>query len=43
MQTLDDALFRLVKDRRILPGDAFRRATDKQRFQPFLNGLLPPS
>ena len=41
MQTMDDALFKLVKDRRVLPGDAFRRAEDKTRFQPFLEGRLP--
>lgn len=36
MQTLDDALFALVKRGRILPQDAFRKAAEKDRFAPFL-------
>jgi twitching motility protein PilT len=33
MQTMDDALLALVQAKRILPDDAYRKATDKQRFE----------
>ncbi len=35
MQTMDDALFQLVQDKRIDPEDAYRKAHDKSRFERF--------
>jgi len=35
MQTMDDALFHLVQAQRIVPEDAYRKATDKSRFERF--------
>jgi twitching motility protein PilT len=35
MQTMDDALFQLVQAQRIVPEDAYRKATDKSRFERF--------
>ena len=36
MQLMDDALFALVKEHKILPLDAYRKALDKSRFEPML-------
>ena len=36
MQLMDDALFALVKEGKILPLDAYRKALDKSRFEPML-------
>jgi Tfp pilus assembly pilus retraction ATPase PilT len=36
MQAMDDALFALVKEGRILAQDAFLKATEKARFEPLL-------
>ena len=36
MQSMDDALFALVKDGRVLAQDAYLKATDKARFEPLL-------
>ncbi|HTF35645.1 MAG TPA: type IV pilus twitching motility protein PilT [Myxococcota bacterium] len=36
MQAMDDALFALAKDGRILAQDAYLKATDKQRFEPLV-------
>ena len=36
MQAMDDALFALAKEGRILAHDAFMKATDKARFEPLL-------
>lgn len=36
MQLMDDALFALVKENKILPLDAYRKALDKSRFEPML-------
>jgi twitching motility protein PilT len=36
MQTMDDALFAYAKQGRILPQDAYTKATDKARFEPLL-------
>ena len=38
MQSMDDALFALVKEGRVLPADGYRAAREKQRFQPLLKG-----
>ncbi|HSI04215.1 MAG: type IV pilus twitching motility protein PilT [Myxococcota bacterium] len=38
MQAMDDALFALVKEGRVLPKEAYMKATNKQRFEE----LLPP-
>jgi twitching motility protein PilT len=35
MQTMDDALFQLVQSGRVAPEDAYRKATDKARFERF--------
>jgi twitching motility protein PilT len=35
MQTMDDALFELVKSKRVNPHDAYRKAEDKARFESF--------
>jgi twitching motility protein PilT len=35
MQTMDDALLQLVQSGRIAPEDAYRKATDKSRFERF--------
>ena len=40
MQLMDDALFALVKEKRILPLDAYLKAKDKSRFEPLLDA--PP-
>ena len=37
MQAMDDALFGLAKEGRVLAQDAYLRATDKQRFEPLLS------
>ena len=37
MQSLDDALFALVKERRVAAADAYRAARDKARIQPLLD------
>ena len=37
MQTMDDALFELVRQRRVTAEDAFHKATDKQRFEQLLS------
>jgi twitching motility protein PilT len=37
MQSLDDALFALVKERRVTAADAYRAARDKARIQPLLD------
>jgi len=36
MQAMDDALFALTKEGRILPQDAYLKAADKQRFEPLV-------
>ena len=36
MQTMDDALFELAKNRRVDPTDAYQKAEEKQRFESFL-------
>ncbi|MEM9693229.1 MAG: ATPase, T2SS/T4P/T4SS family [Myxococcota bacterium] len=36
MQSMDDSLLQLVADARISPREAYRKATDKQRFEPLL-------
>jgi len=36
MQTMDDALFELARDGRVDPDDAYQKAEEKQRFEPFL-------
>ena len=36
MQAMDDALFALAQEGRILPQDAYAKATDKARFEPLL-------
>ncbi len=36
MQQMDDALFKLVNDKKIDPEDAFHKATNKARFEPLL-------
>ena len=36
MQSMDDALFALVKEGRVLAQDAYAKATDKARFEPLL-------
>ncbi|MCC6641299.1 MAG: PilT/PilU family type 4a pilus ATPase [Deltaproteobacteria bacterium] len=36
MQAMDDALFALVKEGRVLAQDAYSKATDKSRFEPLL-------
>ena len=36
MQAMDDALFALAKEGRILAQDAYLKATDKQRFEPLV-------
>ena len=36
MQLMDDALFELVVSKRVLPYDAYLKATDKARFEPLL-------
>jgi len=36
MQAMDDALFALAEEGRILPQDAYMKATDKARFEPLL-------
>jgi twitching motility protein PilT len=38
MQSMDDALFALVKEKRIQASDAYRAAREKQRFKPLLGG-----
>ncbi len=38
MQSMDDALFALVKEGKVLAVDAYRAAREKQRFQPLLKG-----
>jgi twitching motility protein PilT len=38
MQAMDDALFALVKEGKVLPKEAYMKATNKQRFEE----LLPP-
>ncbi len=38
MQAMDDVLFALVKDGKILPREAYMKASNKQRFEE----LLPP-
>ena len=36
MQSMDDALYAKVREGRILPEDAYRKATDKTRFEPLV-------
>ncbi len=37
MQAMDDALFKLVQEKKIDPEDAFHKATNKARFEPLLS------
>ena len=36
MQSMDDALWKLVQDKRVHPRDAYLKATDKARFEPLV-------
>jgi twitching motility protein PilT len=36
MQSMDDALWKLVQDKKVHPRDAFLKATDKARFEPLV-------
>jgi twitching motility protein PilT len=43
MQLMDDALFALVKEKRILPMDAYRKALDKSRFESMVGESAKPA
>jgi twitching motility protein PilT len=43
MQLMDDALFALVKEKRILPMDAYRKALDKSRFESLVGEPAQPA
>jgi twitching motility protein PilT len=43
MQLMDDALFALVKEKKILPMDAYRKALDKSRFESMIGEPAKPA
>ena len=43
MLSMDDSLFALVTAGRVLPDDAYLKATDKARFEPLLTGARKPA